>query len=151
MGYIALIAAIFCGELYIKNSIVENESEEVNKPLLQGNIILRRFYNKGAFMNLGANNRRVMAVISVIFTLLLSGVFLLTLTARGNHILKAGLAILLGGAFSNTYDRLKRKYVVDYFSFGKGPDFLRKIVFNISDFLILLGSMLMVVWEITRS
>ena len=37
-----------------------------------------------------------------------------TLGQKGKAALKLGLAFLLGGAFSNTYDRLKRKYVVDY-------------------------------------
>ena len=32
---------------------------------------------------------------------------------RGKKLLKAGLSLLLGGAFSNTYDRVMREYVVD--------------------------------------
>ena len=51
-------------------------------------------------------------------TVLVTLLFVLTLGTKGNKALKTGLAMLLGGAFSNTYDRLKRKYVVDYFSFG---------------------------------
>lgn len=60
----------------------------------------------------------------------------------GNRLLRVGLALLLGGAFSNTYDRLKRKYVVDYLSFGVRWKGLRRIVFNVSDFCILIGAML---------
>ena len=54
-------------------------------------------------------------------------------------------SLLLGGAFSNTYDRLKRKYVVDYFSFGVKWEPLRAIVFNISDFCILIGALIIAI------
>ena len=57
-------------------------------------------------------------------------------------MLKAGLSLLVGGAFSNTYDRLKRKYVVDYISFGVKWKGLRKVVFNVSDFCIIIGALL---------
>ena len=62
-------------------------------------------------------------------------------------MMKTGLALLLGGALSNTYDRLKRKYVVDYFSFGVKWKRLRNIVFNISDFCILAGTLLTVLGQ----
>ena len=57
-------------------------------------------------------------------------------------MLRVGLSLLLGGAFSNTYDRLKRKYVVDYVSFGVKWKKLRQVVFNISDFCIITGALL---------
>ena len=49
-------------------------------------------------------------------------------------MLKTGLSLILGGAYSNTYDRLFRKYVVDYVSFEVRNPRLRNIVFNLSDF-----------------
>ena len=52
---------------------------------------------------------------------------------------------LLGGAFSNAYDRLKRGYVVDYFSLNLKWEPLRRVVFNISDFCILIGAMLVAI------
>ena len=52
------------------------------------------------------------------------------------------LALLLGGSFSNTYDRLRRKYVVDYLSFPVKWKWFRDIVFNISDFCIIIGALL---------
>ena len=50
---------------------------------------------------------------------------------------------MLGGAFSNTYDRLTKKYVVDYLELPKVP-LLNKIIFNLSDFCIALGALLTV-------
>lgn len=59
--------------------------------------------------------------------------------------MRTGLAMLLGGAYSNTYDRLRRKYVVDYVSFGVPVKRLRRIIFNISDFCIMIGAMITVI------
>lgn len=59
-------------------------------------------------------------------------------------MLKTGLSILLGGAYSNTYDRLVRGYVVDYFGFQVKNERLRNIVFNISDFCIMIGALISV-------
>lgn len=53
--------------------------------------------------------------------------------------------MILGGAYSNTYDRLFRKYVVDYVSFEVRNPRLRNIVFNLSDFGIMIGSCLLVI------
>ena len=64
------------------------------------------------------------------------------------RVMRTGLAFLLGGAFSNTYDRLKRKYVVDYFSLNVKWKRLRRIVFNISDFCIMTGALLTVIGSI---
>ncbi len=60
-------------------------------------------------------------------------------------MLKTGLALILGGAYSNTCDRLRRKYVVDYVTFPK----ISTIVFNLSDFGIIIGAVLLVVSELT--
>ncbi len=51
---------------------------------------------------------------------------------------QTGVALLLGGAFSNTRDRLVRKYVVDYIPAGK-------IYFNLSDLAIVFGAALTVI------
>jgi len=52
----------------------------------------------------------------------------------------AGMSALLAGALSNTKDRVTRGYVVDYFSFLKGPQELKNLVFNLSDMGILIGA-----------
>lgn len=77
-------------------------------------------------------------------------VFLSTFSFRGNSTLRAGLALLLGGAYSNTYDRLTRNYVVDYVSFPVKNKRVRRVVFNISDFCIMIGALLMVLGDMRR-
>lgn len=145
MGYLCIAALIFAGELGIKNYVEKKRNAGEEKEICKGRILLRKYHNKGACMNLGEKKSNVVAGLSLILTAALALVFLFTLTRHGNGWLKAGLSLLLGGAFSNTYDRLKRKYVVDYFSFGVKWAPLRAIVFNISDFCILIGALIIAI------
>ena len=145
MGYLCIVALIFAGELGIKNYVEKKRNAGEEKEICKGRILLRKYHNKGACMNLGEKKSNVVAGLSLILTAALALVFLFTLTRHGNGWLKSGLSLLLGGAFSNTYDRLKRKYVVDYFSFGVKWEPLRAIVFNISDFCILIGALIIAI------
>lgn len=137
-----LIAAIFFEDLWIKNRIEAEAEENFPKELVGGKLLLRRYHNIGAMLNLGAARTAAVRAVSVVLTILVTGVFLLSLGQRGNNTLRLGLALLLGGSFSNTYDRLKRKYVVDYLSFGVRWKWFRAIVFNLSDFCIIIGALL---------
>ena len=140
------IAALLCGaDSLIKYAIGRNHPDGELRPALHGKIIIRKFHNKGAMLNLGASRQQTMAVLSVIFTVFMTGVYVGTLGTRGRHMLKTGLSLILGGAYSNTYDRLFRKYVVDYVSFEVRNPRLRNIVFNLSDFGIMIGSCLLVI------
>lgn len=139
-------AALLCGaDSLIKYAIERNHPDGELRPALHGKIMIRKFHNKGAMLNLGASRQQTMAVLSVIFTVFMTGVYVGTLGTRGRHMLKTGLSLILGGAYSNTYDRLFRKYVVDYVSFEVRNPRLRNIVFNLSDFGIMIGSCLLVI------
>ena len=52
--------------------------------------------------------------------------------------------MLLGGAVSNTCDRMTRGYVVDYLGFNVKSKKLSNIIFNLSDFFIMAGALLSV-------
>lgn len=143
---IVTVLGIFFGDFCIKNR-VDRYIPAAGRPQREkviggGRLLLRRHHNRGVMMNLGENVQPAVAALSMVLTAILTVVFLLSLGRRGNVLLRAGLSLLLGGAFSNTYDRLKRKYVVDYFSFNVKWKPLRRIVFNLSDFCIIIGSLL---------
>lgn len=143
MVYAMITGSLFLCEWFIKNMTEAWGKEKEQKDFLGGRLYLTKYHNKGAFLNLGEKRKELMAVISVLLTVFCLILFLLSLFQKGNGLLKAGLSLLLGGAFSNTYDRMKRKYVVDYFGFRlKCFPRLSKVVFNLSDFFILTGAML---------
>lgn len=144
MIYIIMSGAIFAIELWIKNKIDQTlELHQQIKTRFDW-LILRKYYNRGAMLNLGENNQKIIIVSSSILCLVLSICFIFLLGIKGNGILKSGCAFLLGGAFSNTYDRLRCGHVIDYFSLGKEHTRLRKIVFNLADFCIIVGSIIIV-------
>ena len=145
MFSIALIVLIFAGDLFIKNRVekyIAIGRGEKEKRIANGKLILRKHHNQGMMLNMGEKKRPVVAAVSLTLTIILTLVFLLSLGHRGNRLLRLGLALLLGGSFSNTYDRLRRKYVVDYLSFPVKWKWFRDIVFNISDFCIIIGALL---------
>ncbi len=146
-----LAAGIFVLDLLLKNRIESKLEEGEIRLLCDGRLLLKRYHNKGAFLDLGEKKQGMIAGLSLFLTLFMTVVFLSTFTFRGNSTLKAGLAFLLGGAYSNTYDRLVRKYVVDYVSFPVKNPRISHIVFNISDFCILIGAVLITVAQLQDS
>lgn len=140
--YTLIPGIIFLGDLNIKNRIEESLQEGECRPKAGGRILIRKHHNEGAMLNMGEKRRGLVALLSLLLTLAALVLFVLSLGNKGNTLLRLGLSLLLGGAFSNTYDRLKRKYVVDYLSFGVKWKRLRGVVFNLSDFCIMTGAML---------
>ena len=142
---ILIVSGIFLGDLWIKNQIEKRMTEGETKRFCKDRILIRRYHNRGVMMSFLQKQQPVVAALSLTLTVIVTVLFGLSFGMRGNNLLRVGLAFLLGGAFSNTYDRLKRKYVVDYLSFGVKWKKLRRIIFNISDFCIIIGALLAVV------
>lgn len=145
--YAGIVAGIFTGELLLKNYIENRRKEGEITKKCKGRLWIRKYHNYGAFLNLLERKKGIVKVVSILFCILLTAFFILTLGKSGSAAMKTGLAFLLGGAFSNTYDRMKRGYVVDYFSIHleKGPlKGISKVVFNIADFCIMIGAMVVV-------
>ncbi len=109
---------------------------------LDGNVKIVTYRNRGAFLGIGEKNPVLVLFLSVLLTAIISVIFVLTLTKKGTKTLRAGLGLLLGGAFSNAYDRAKKGYVTDYIIFSKAPGKIKNIVFNISDFAIIVGTLI---------
>ena len=136
---ILLPAAIAGTDSVIKKHREENDTVY---RYLGDRVSIITYRNKGAFLGKGSFAPVPVMIASVALTLILSAVFMVTLTKSGLKALKIGLGLLLGGAFSNSYDRIKKGYVVDYLVFDKAPGFLKNVVFNISDFAIIIGALI---------
>ena len=145
MQYLTAILGIFGLEFLVKKHIEKTKTEGVDEKACGGALLIRKHHNKGAFLNIGEKNQKAVMVISVMLTVLMTVFYIMTLTNAGKRLLKWGLTLLLGGAYTNTYDRLTRKYVVDYVSFNVPFRWLRRIIFNIGDFCIMIGAMLSVI------
>ena len=78
--------------------------------------------------------------ISIVMTGIVAVYALCLFGKHKNGLEKISLSFLIGGAVSNLYDRIKRKYVVDYIGFKTKWKKLTDITFNIGDFSIFAGA-----------
>lgn len=147
MQYVLMILSIFTSELFLKDYIEAKVSENSEKKALHDTIILTKHHNRGAVLNIGEKRPKIVLWLSAVLTALATVLFLCSLGLVGKRLLKWGFTFLLGGAFSNTYDRLRRGYVVDYFRLNVPMKRIRNLIFNLSDFCIMLGAALMVLGE----
>ena len=144
MLYLGIIAVIFTGDLLLKNWIEKNKKEGATQKILGGFLLLHKHHNRGFILNKASSRQSLVAALSLGMAVFCTAIFLLTLGNRGSALLQTGLSLLLGGAYSNTYDRLHRKYVVDYFSINVPIKSVANLIFNVSDFCIMIGSMICV-------
>lgn len=120
----------------------KREHDTQEKTYLDGNIEITTLRNKGMFASVGEKYPTLVMLSSLALTLLVAIKFLASLFDKSNKGLSIGLGLLLGGAISNTYDRASKNYVVDYLRFPKIKGLIRRLVFNLSDFAIFVGSII---------
>lgn len=150
---IILIPAVFVADLLIKNKAEKKLKYGEDSPHLKGVVSFELLHNRGGFLNIGEDRPKKVRTTSRILTMLVALVYVYALLKGKNEPLKYTLALLLGGAWSNDYDRYERGYVVDYLKFKGlekpvsrmiGPKkgrFVAGIVYNISDLCITLGTL----------
>ncbi len=143
MIFILIVIGIFLLDLKVKNYIEANKKLGKKEEILGGRIILNRHHNKGALLNIFDTKPKLVKIFSGLILTILSIVFVIVLGKEKKDGLKLGLSLIIGGAASNVFDRFKRGYVVDYFSFKS----LRRVIFNISDICIIIGSALLLMSE----
>ena len=151
MVIVLLTAALFTVDYlvkrYVNHNVKENEPAEALDE--KGYIAVQRIYNEGAAMGFLRNHKSGLNVITIVAIVL----FLLSIPKNYAHTGwcgKLGYAMVLGGAFNNAYERLLHGRVTDYVSFPKLPGKIKNIVFNLSDFFVMIGAVLVAVAQIKR-
>ena len=102
MAYLAIIASIFTGEYFIKELVEQYVKPGEKKLILKDKLFLTKYHNYGAALNFLEKKQGIVAIISVILSIICTAFFVLTFTRGGKEPLKLSLAFLLGGAYSNT-------------------------------------------------
>ncbi len=143
-----LIAAVIAVDLGIKDMIEHTEDSAFPKELdgWGGLVTIFKSHNPGLpFGRLAAFPQRVREI-PLAVTGGTAGIFLWLFPRKGHRLQKLGLALTIGGAVSNLYDRLVRGYVVDYLNVRLAR--LKKVIFNLGDVCILLGAAIFLVGEL---
>lgn len=146
MKYAVVAATVFAGDFFLKEHMEKQRNLKEETEICGGRVVIKKYHNKGAALNFmeqqpGAVKKTCGAV------LLFSGIlWYLLFRRKANPFLLLGLSLTVGGGASNFYDRVKRGYVVDYFSFRTPWKRLNQVIFNISDMCIFLGGLMIVLF-----
>lgn len=149
--WIQLALGLFQTDLAIKHEIDNNPDFDQERELLGGRVRVKKLRNYG--MAGGRLEGHMPAIIKGSGILILGSVavFAALLLKKGHEVQKAGFALLTGGALSNLYDRCKKGYVVDYVSFRTPFQRLNHLVFNLSDFFIMTGALLICIGQTKKT
>ncbi len=136
-----LLLSIGCDQV-TKNAAQQSLSSSA--PLSFVGNILRLEYtqNRGAFLSLGYNwpdSVRFLFLMVVPLLLLLTILFLLFKSNKFDHLTICAFACILGGGFSNMWDRaFNNGFVVDFINLGIGN--IRTGIFNFADVFLMIGA-----------
>ena len=143
MVYIILcvITGLLCfGDLYCKSWIEKHLCKGDREKIGSGPFELRRVHNEGFAMNYCDEKPEYVRIVSLIICGVMAIWALIVWKKESCLVKRIAAAFMLAGAISNTYDRMKREYVVDYIGVKVKHEKLRRITFNLADVFIFVGA-----------
>lgn len=133
-----LSACISLTDNTIKNKIETLPNDYESKEILNGNVTIVKHHNKGFACNYFDDKPELVKNVSVFVLGAMAVKSVKDMFSKdADSVENIANALILGGAISNTIDRVYKKYVVDYFKIKKTG-----IIYNLSDFSIFLGAVL---------
>ena len=146
-----IAAAVVVFDRITKHLVVQQLPNGQAHTVIPGVFRITDVHNTGAAFSMFAESaspdtvRYILIAFSVIAVVVLLG--MLWRVGRELTLSSAALALILGGAFGNLYDRVRYRYVVDFLEVHLGnyhwPDF------NVADSCIVIGACLLLI-EIFR-
>lgn len=151
MIFIIILLSAFLLDLLLKKYVEATVKCDEEHPIAGGKILIRKLHNDGlAFGKLSEYPKLIeRSTLGVLGVMIIYYIWLLF--QPGQSAKKAGLSMVLGGGLCNCFDRVHQGFVTDYISFNCRWQKLKKIVFNISDFFIIIGSLLYLIGSFRRN
>lgn len=140
IGIISLIVIII--DRILKVLVTNNFVLNVRNKIIDGFFYITNCHNEGAAFSLFSGN-----VLFLIFITLIV-LFLIYRTINKENVNKIGVlayGLLLGGILGNLYDRIFYGYVIDYLDFVIFK--FNFAIFNLADAAIVVGAILLIVFE----
>lgn len=138
-GWLTGILSLGIADLFVKQHVEERLEKGTEKPVLGGQILLRRVHNKGFALNAFDVYPKLVKYGSLAAGAVCACLGLPLFLKKGQFVRKSGMALVLAGAFSNLYDRFIRGFVVDYFGIRTKWKKFSDITFNLGDIFIFAG------------
>ncbi len=129
----------------IMKTYAEQELDIKDEKKLPGPVVLRKTRNHGMFLGVLSDRPALVRGLSAIVSGVVTALQAVSLMRKDGYRRKVGLTFLSAGAWSNTFDRFVRGYVVDYIGFSFKNPKLAKITYNLGDFFIAAGVLCMAV------
>lgn len=148
MGILVIICVTLCLALIditVKALIENGMTQKEERTACHGKVQLRKVYNRGFGFNILEKKEEIVKYGSLFATMILTIWQLITLLFKKQYLRKWGLSLMTAGAWSNTFDRWFRGYVVDYVGFEKKCKKLSSITYNLADFFIAAGGIMVVI------
>lgn len=142
MIYPFLTVGVFLLDSAVKHFADTRLGERTKQPRLFGLLTLEKYYNRGAALGFLSGRPKLLRGLQAVLMLALTAAYGFLLRLPGKPLAKTGMALLAGGGASNFLDRCTRGYVVDYFHLNIGPKRFRRVIYNISDLCIFIGTAL---------
>lgn len=138
-----VVAAVFGVDFFLKRKVDEQLVEGEEREIFDGKAILTKHYNEGFAMNTLKDSPMLVKILNIVVAAIFIFCYTLIVREKGGKVRKVGCAMVLGGGLSNLYDRLVKGHVIDYIRIPfKKLKSLSKIIFNLSDVMIAIGSIL---------
>lgn len=148
MGILVLISitiSLALTDIAIKSTIEGYMTCKEERTVCKGNVILRKVYNRGFSFQLLEKKDEIVKYGTAGVTMLLTIWQLVTLMRKKQRCRKVGLSLMTAGAWSNTFDRWFRGYVIDYAGIQTKWKKVTDITFNLADLLIAVGGVLVMI------
>ena len=149
MHYLGLLAGLFGLDFLLKERVEAQKPEEFPRDLegTGGKIRLYRNHNQGFCFGFLKEKAELVRQIPIVITSAAAGILAWLLTHKKSTLPeRLGFTLITAGGLSNLCDRLRKGYVVDYFSFQ--VKWLEKVVFNLGDLFLFAGTLFLAVGEL---
>lgn len=146
--FFAIMTAALAGsDLWCKSYIEKHFDEIEQKEICGGRVEIRKCHNKGMAMNAGEKKPEAVRAVTIVSGILASIYAVYVWVTETCPWKKLGASFVFAGSIGNTYDRIIRKYVVDYFGFKTKWERLNQLTFNLADMFLFTGSLMMLIAE----
>lgn len=145
MKYLNIFLGAFLGDLMAKKYAEARLPAGKKISVFGDRIWIRKLHNRGAAGGLMTGQPELLLKGTLCMLAVVFGYVVLFLRGKGCRMEKTGASLLLAGGACNWFDRFHQGFVTDYFSINCKNERIRKLVFNLSDFFIFAGTLLMAV------
>lgn len=147
MIWLTIAAVVFLLDYKVKKWAEAHLAGEKRKYIGQTGFSLKLIHNGGFACNRLEKKPGLVKAVHFVVVMVL-GIYSITefFFVQGKELASLGMAFILGGGTSNLYDRIKNGSVTDYLGLPKIP----KLLFNLSDLFIFLGTILLILGEFAK-